>query len=87
MALEMPATLVCTALQMAIMQRNPAAGLVVHSDWGTQYVSALHQELLKQCGLIGSMYIKITSTQPTYRLCCGFNSYSEGAATGYAEAN
>jgi len=36
MAPEMPATLVCTALQMAIAQRNPAAGLVVHSDRGTQ---------------------------------------------------
>ena len=55
MAPEMPATLVCTALQMAIVQRNPAAGLVVHSDRGTQYASALHQELLKKYGLIGSM--------------------------------
>ena len=36
MAPEMPATLVCTAQQMAIVQRNPAAGLVVHSDRGTQ---------------------------------------------------
>jgi len=36
MAPEMPATLVCTALQMAIVQRNPTAGLVVHSDRGTQ---------------------------------------------------
>ena len=36
MAPEMPATLVCTALQMAMVQRNPAAGLVVHSDQGTQ---------------------------------------------------
>ena len=32
MAPEMPATLVCTALKMAIVQRNPAAGLVVHPD-------------------------------------------------------
>jgi putative transposase len=55
MAPEMPATLVCTALQMAIVQRNPAAGLVVHSDRGTQYASAQHQGLLKTYGLVGSM--------------------------------
>ena len=30
MAPKMPATLVCTALYMAIVQRNPGAGLVVH---------------------------------------------------------
>ena len=55
MAPEMPATLVCTALQMAIVQRNPAAGLVVHSDRGTQYASAQHQALLQKHGLVGSM--------------------------------
>ena len=31
-----PAALVCATLQMAIVQRNPAAGLIVHSDSGTQ---------------------------------------------------
>ena len=40
---EMPATLVCAALYMAIVQRNPGAGLVVHSDRGTQYASAEYQ--------------------------------------------
>ena len=55
MAPEMPATLVCAALQMAIVQRNPNAGLIVHSDRGTQYASAEHQALLKKHGLVGSM--------------------------------
>ena len=55
MASGMPAALVCAALQMAIVQRNPAAGLVVHSDRGTQYASAEHQALLTNYGLIGSM--------------------------------
>jgi transposase InsO family protein len=55
MAPEMPATLVCTALQMAIVQRNPAAGLVVHSDRGAQYASAQHQGVLRKYGLVGSM--------------------------------
>jgi len=32
MAPEMPAALVCAALQMALAQRNPAQGLLVHCD-------------------------------------------------------
>ena len=55
MATAMPAALVCAALQMAIVQRNPAAGLIVHSDRGTQYASAEHQALLAKHGLVGSM--------------------------------
>ena len=55
MAPEMLATLVCAALQMAIAQRNPCPGLIVHSDRGTQYASSAHQALLKNHGLVGSM--------------------------------
>ena len=55
MAAGMPAGLVCAALQMAIVQRNPAPGLMVHSDRGTQYASAEHQALLAEHGLVGSM--------------------------------
>ena len=51
----MPAELVCTALQMAIIQRQPAAGLIVHSDQGSQYASDLYRMLLHDYGLIGSM--------------------------------
>ena len=51
----MPAGLVCAALQMAIVQRNPAPGLMVHSDRGTQYASAEHQALLSKHGFVGSM--------------------------------
>ena len=36
MAPSMPAKLVCDALHMALQQRRPAAGLVVHSDRGSQ---------------------------------------------------
>ena len=55
MSPSMPASLVCTALQMAIVQRNPAPGLIVHSDRGTQYASAEHQALLAKHGFVGSM--------------------------------
>lgn len=42
----MQAELVCSALQMAITQRQPPAGLLVHSDRASQYASAVHRELL-----------------------------------------
>jgi putative transposase len=53
MSNAMPAALVCAALQMAIVQRNPAPGLIVHSDRGTQYASAEHRALLTRHGLVG----------------------------------
>jgi transposase InsO family protein len=55
MAPNMPAELVCTALQLAISQRNPPAGLIVHSDRGSQYASQEHQQLLNRYQLQGSM--------------------------------
>ena len=55
MAPSMHAELVCTALQLAIAQRQPPAGLIVHSDRGSQYASALHQALLARHGLVGRM--------------------------------
>ena len=55
MAPDMPAQLVCSALQMAIATRCPAPGLIVHSDRGSQYASAAHQALLARHKLIASM--------------------------------
>ena len=74
MAPAMPAALVCAALHMAIVQRNPGAGLVVHSDRGTQYASAEHQALLTKCGLIGSMSRKGTcwDTQSNISMSAAF---------------
>ena len=55
MAPSMPAELVCDALNMAIQQRRPAPGLIVHSDRGSQYVSELYQDLLNEHGFVCSM--------------------------------
>ncbi|WP_232730747.1 IS3 family transposase [Janthinobacterium sp. 64] len=55
MAPSMPAKLVCDALTMAIQQRRPAAGLIVHSDRGSQYASELYQDLLASHGFVCSM--------------------------------
>ena len=55
MAPNMPAELVCAALQMAITQRQPPAGLIVHSDRGSQYASEVYRALLERHGLRASM--------------------------------
>jgi len=55
MSSRMKADLVCDALQMAIWQRRPKAGLIVHSDRGSQYASKAYRRLLKAHGFIGSM--------------------------------
>jgi putative transposase len=55
MAPDMETTLVCKALHMAIAQRSPAAGLIVHSDRGCQYASSAYQKLLSIHGLVASM--------------------------------
>jgi transposase InsO family protein len=55
MAPSMPAELVCSALQMALAQRNPARGLIVHSDRGIQYASASYRALLARHGCRASM--------------------------------
>ena len=55
MSSSMPAELVCRALNMAIASRKPLAGLLVHSDQGTQYASAEYAHLVAKHQLIASM--------------------------------
>lgn len=47
--------LVVDALDMAIWRRRPPAGVVHHSDHGTQYTSWAFGQRLRQAGLLGSM--------------------------------
>ena len=55
MSSRMKAQLVCDALKMAIWQRRPKAGLIHHSDRGSQYASKAFRQLLKAHGFKGSM--------------------------------
>jgi putative transposase len=55
MSTRMKAKLVVDALRMAIWQRKPQKGLIVHTDRGSQYASHEYRQLLKAHGLIGSM--------------------------------
>jgi len=52
---RMKAQLVCDALTMAIWQRRPRAGLIVHTDRGSQYASKAYRKLLLANGIKGSM--------------------------------
>ncbi len=55
MSSRMKAQLVCDALKMAIWRRRPEAGLIHHSDRGSQYASKAFRRLLKAHGFRGSM--------------------------------
>ena len=67
MAPAMPAALVCPALQMAITLRQPAPGLIVHSDRGSQYASHAHTERLARHGAHASMSRKAKAgTTPSW---------------------
>ena len=52
---RMKARLVTDALRMALWQRRPEAGLIVHSDRGSQYASKAYRRLLEANGFVGSM--------------------------------
>ena len=55
MSSRMTAQLVCDALTVALWQRRPKAGLIHHSDRGSQYASKAFRKLLKAHGIKGSM--------------------------------
>jgi len=55
MSSRMKAQSVTDALRMAMWRRRPAAGLIVHSDRGSQYASKAYRRLLAANGFVGSM--------------------------------
>ena len=55
MANHMRAELVNQALAMALCQRQPAAGLIMHTDRGSQYGADSYRQLLTQHGIQPSM--------------------------------
>ena len=55
MSERMKADLVCTALTAAFWQRKPSAGLVMHTDRGSQYASNRHRKLIVQYRMVQSM--------------------------------
>lgn len=52
---RMSRELIRNALRMAIWRRQPAPGLIFHSDRGSQYCSNDFQKMLKMYGMISSM--------------------------------
>ena len=55
MAPNMSAELVCSAMQLAVVQRQPPPGLIAHSDRGSQYASASYRALLARNDMQQSM--------------------------------
>jgi putative transposase len=55
MGSRMKARLVTDALRMALWRRRPEAGLIVHSDRGSQYASKAYRRLLRANDFVGSM--------------------------------
>jgi putative transposase len=55
MADHMRSQLVVDALQMAVQQRRPPAGLIHHSDQGSQYVSLAFGQAARDAGIARSM--------------------------------
>jgi len=53
MSERIQADLVCQALKSAYWQRKPNAGLIMHSDRGSQYASDSHRQLIKHYRLAG----------------------------------
>lgn len=68
MGSRMKAQLVCDALTMAMWQRQPKTGLIIHSDQGVQYASHQYRKLLKSNDFIGSM---------SKKGCCWDNAVAE----------
>ena len=48
-------SLVLSALEMAVVGRNPGQGLLCHSDRGSQYASGDYQQALQDAGIVCSM--------------------------------
>ena len=55
MSERIKADLVCQALQSAYWRRKPPAGLIVHSDRGSQYASNRYRRLIQDCRMTQSM--------------------------------
>ena len=55
MSERMKADLVCDALKSAYWRRKPAAGLLMHTDRGSQYASDAHRKLVGDYQMVQSM--------------------------------
>jgi transposase InsO family protein len=79
---HMKAELVTDALRMAWFRRRPAKGLVVHSDRGSQYCSALFQNALKAYGMRSSMSRRAKCWDTQSRMASERQTYLTRAGIG-----
>jgi putative transposase len=55
MASHLRAELIVAALEMALQHRRPAAGIIHHSDHGSQYTAAAFQQRCRRAGVRSSL--------------------------------
>ena len=55
MSERIKADLVCQALKSAYWRRKPGAGLIMHTDRGSQYASHAHRRLIEDYAMVQSM--------------------------------
>ena len=60
---HMRAELVVEALEMAVARRRPGAGLIAHSDQGSQYVSLVFGQRCRQAGIDAGQREGVTSEE------------------------
>lgn len=58
MGRDLSKDLVCAALMQAVLRRDPAPGLLLHSDRGSQYSSNEYREIIRKHGMKQSMSAK-----------------------------
>ncbi len=80
----MTAQLVCDALTMAIWLRRPKAGLIHHSERGSQYASNAFRRLLKAHGFKGSMSRKGDCWDTQFKMLMNVQSSLTRAGIGEA---
>ena len=68
--------LVLAALRMAVALRRPSPGLVVHSDRGAQFASAVYRAEFARHGLTASMSRRGNCYDNAWQLSASSNSIS-----------
>jgi putative transposase len=81
---RMKGDLVCQALKSAYWKRKPPAGLIMHSDRGSQYASDEHRRLIKGYRMIQSMSRRANCWDTQFRMALNVRSNLTRAGIGDA---
>ena len=80
MAETMESRLVVDALHLALGRRRPEAGLLAHSDRGSQYASLIYQAVLRSCAIQPSMSRTANCYDKDYVSYCTSSVHSDATS-------